>query len=114
MNDVCITVSLLLLQVWCCTVSADDELLVSGSRDGSIRLWRLNTGQHVCSFNTGHDIFSLKMSGDKRTIVALGDRDAVRKLIMLRVVVTKVRSQAGSRATSPQSFASESYRFVNY
>ena len=103
-----------LTQVWCCTISTDDDLLVSGSRDGSIRLWRLNTGQHVCSFNTGHDIFSLRMSGDKRTIVALGDRDSVRKLIMLRVVVTKVRSQAGSRATSPQSFASESYRFVNY
>ena len=103
------------LQVWCCAVSADDDMLVSGSRDGSIRLWRLQTGQHVCSFNTGHDIFSLKMSRDKRTIVALGDREGVRKLIMLRVVVTKVRSRAGSRATSPQSVsASESYHFAPY
>ena len=76
-------------------------MVISGSRDGTIRLWRLNTGSQLCLFNTGVDIFSVKISADKRTLVALGDKYGARKIIMLRVVHTKTKSSGVSRATSP-------------
>ena len=88
-------------QVWCCTISNDNDIIVSGSRDGTLRLWRLATASPICVYNTGVDVFSARMSSNKRTIVALGDKYGARKLIMLRVVVTKTRSRAPSRATSP-------------
>jgi hypothetical protein len=88
-------------QVWCCALSHDDEFIVSGSRDRTIRLWRLKDGAPICLFNCGMDIFSIKISENKKTIVALGDKDKSRKLIMLQIVRTKTRSRAPSRATSP-------------
>ena len=98
-------------QVWCCAISSDNELIVSGSRDGAIRLWRMRTGNPVCCYNTGIDIFKLKISSDSRTIVALGDREAARKLIMLQIVRRRSRSQGPSRATSP--YASDASRPIS-
>lgn len=66
---------------------------MSGSRDGTIRLWQLRNGKEVCSFNAGVDVFYITMSHDKETIVALGDKFGARKLIMLQVVRTKVKRQ---------------------
>ncbi len=42
---------------------------------------------------TGIDVFKIEMSKTKRTIVALGDKDGFRKLIMLQIVRQKVGSQ---------------------
>ena len=103
---------LFLLQVWCCTISSDDEMVVSGSRDGTIRLWKSANGQLISLFNAGVDIFTVRLSSDKRTIVALGDKYAARKLVMLQIVHTKTKggasrapsraaSRAASRTTSP-------------
>lgn len=66
---------------------------MSGSRDGTIRLWQLKTGKEICSFNAGVDVFYITMSHDKGTIVALGDKFGARKLIMLQVVRSKVKRQ---------------------
>lgn len=82
--------------MWCVAISPDNEIVVSGSRDGSIRLWRLKTGSEICAFSTGVDIFYVTMSHDKGTIVALGDKFGARKLIMLQVVRTKIRRQITS------------------
>ena len=96
------TFDVFVLQVWCCTISSDDDMVVSGSRDGTIRLWKSAGGQLTSLFNAGVDIFSVRLSSDKRTIVALGDKFAARKLVMLQIVHTKTKSHAGgSRATSP-------------
>ena len=72
-------------------VSPDNEVVVSGSRDGTIRLWRLRRGAEICAYPTGVDIFFVTMSHDKGTIVALGDKFGSRKLIMLQVVRTRTR-----------------------
>jgi len=75
-------------------------MVVSGSRDGTIRLWKSAGGQLTSLFNAGVDIFSVRLSSDKRTIVALGDKFATRKLVMLQIVHTRTKG-GGSRATSP-------------
>ena len=82
-------------------MSQDNEILVSGSKDGYIRLWKLYDGSSVTTFFTGVDVFQVRMSKSKKTIVALGDKFGARKLIMLQIVRTKTRSRAPSRATSP-------------
>ena len=89
------------LQVLCCAISSDNEIVVSGSQDGSIRLWRLHNGDSICAYNTGADVFKVKISKNSRTVVALGDKMQARKLIMLQIVRRKTRSQFPSRATSP-------------
>jgi len=79
-------------EVWCCTISNDNELIASGSRDRSIRLWRTQDGSNVAAINAGVDVFKVLLSNNKKTIVALADRDASRKLIMLKVVRSKTRT----------------------
>ena len=90
-------------QVWSVAISNDNDIIASGARDGVIRLWKNDNGSPLCSFNCGADIFSIKVSDDKKTIVALADKFASRKLIMLQIVHKKIRSRAPSRATSPTS-----------
>ena len=85
-----------MFQVWCCGISADNEIIVSGSSDGTIRLWRMKNGTEMCVFNCGVDIFHVTMSRDKGTIVALGDKFGARKLIMLQVVRTKIKKIVSS------------------
>jgi len=58
---------------------------VSGSRDRTIRLWRMQDGVAVAAINAGVDVFRVLLSNNKKTIVALADRGASRKLIMLKV-----------------------------
>jgi len=93
--------------VWCCTLSNDCELVVSGSRDRTIRLWRVRDGIQAAAINAGVDVFRVLLSNDQRTIVALADRLGARKLVMLRVLRSKMRTgSGGSRATSPLLSAS--------
>jgi len=97
------------VQVWCCSLSSDGELLVSGSRDRSIRLWRVSDGTQAAAISTGVDVFRVLLSSDQRTIVALADRLRAHKLVMLRVVRTKVRGDSGaSRTTSPPLLSTSS------
>ena len=87
-------------QVTCCSFSYDSELIASGSMDCTIRLWRSQDGLPVAVFPAGVDVFKVLVSNNKRTVVALGDRSASRKLIMLQIVRSKTKSRSGSQATS--------------
>lgn len=86
--------------MWCCTISNDNELVVSGSRDCTIRLWRTEDGQPMAAIDAGMDVFKVLLSNNKQTIVALADRAASRKLVMLKVVRNRIKGS--SRATSPR------------
>jgi len=70
-----------------------------------MRLWRLDDGVPVAAIDAGVDVFKVLLSNNKKTVVALADKYGARKLVMLQIVRTKVRSAAGSRtgsrATSP-------------
>ncbi|KAA3681026.1 neurexin [Paragonimus westermani] len=89
-------------------ISKDSEIVVSGSWDGSIRVWRLRDGNQICWFSSNIEILQVKISNDKRSLVALGERNEHRKLITLRVLRNRVRTTtslrpAGSRVNSSMS-----------
>ncbi|KAF6777888.1 hypothetical protein AHF37_02385 [Paragonimus kellicotti] len=89
-------------------ISKDSEIVVSGSWDGSIRVWRLRDGNQICWFSSNIEILQVKISNDKRSLVALGERNEHRKLITLRVLRNRVRTTtslrpAGSRINSSMS-----------
>jgi len=90
-------------EVWCAEISIDNDILTSGSKDGTIRLWKLSEGTQICQFFTGVDVYHVRMSKSKKTIVALGDKYGSRKLIMLQLVRSKQRSRNPSRCTSPRN-----------
>jgi len=104
------------LQVWCCTLSNDGELVVSGSRDRTIRLWRVGDGTQAAAIDAGADVFRVLVSDDRRTVVALADRLRARKLVMLRVVHggPARSSSAGSRTTSPLQLSASSPRTYEF
>jgi WD40 repeat protein len=87
------------LKVWCCAISNDNELVVSGSRDHTIRMWRMSDGAAVAAIDAGVDIFRVLISNNKKTVVALADKFAARKLVMLQVVRSKTKSISSSRST---------------
>jgi len=62
------------------TLSSDGQFALSGAWDRTMRLWDLNTGATVRTFQ-GHtkDVFSVAFSGDNRQIVS-GSRDKSIKL----------------------------------
>jgi WD40 repeat protein len=84
-------------QVWCAAISSDHSLVVSGSRDGTIRLWRAKGGNQISGFHAGMDIFSVQISDDKTSIVALGDKYHSRKLIILQVRIERAAIEAYQR-----------------
>jgi len=73
-------------------------------------------GIQVAAISAGVDVFRVLLSNDQRTIVALADRYAARKLVMLSVMRGRVRtsSDGTSRATSPLVLSASSQRTHDY
>lgn len=80
-------------------ISVDNELVVSGSYDGSIRVWKVpRSGAQLCWFTSNIEVFDVKLSANKEVLVALGERSEVRKLIMLKIVRNKQRKHSNAVA----------------
>lgn len=62
-------------------------------------MWRMSDGTAVAAIDAGVDIFRVLISNNKKTVVALADKFAARKLIMLQVMRTKTKSISSSRST---------------
>jgi len=69
--------------------SADGELVISGSMDCTIRVWRPLTGLALAVCHTGLMIQRVLMAANKQTIVALGGDVIAPKLVMLHVTRTR-------------------------
>ena len=69
--------------------SKDGELVVSGSMDCTIRVWRPLTGLALAVCDTGLMIQRVLIADDKQTIVALGGDVIAPKLVMLHVTRTR-------------------------
>ncbi|MBE8966762.1 pentapeptide repeat-containing protein [Nostocales cyanobacterium LEGE 12452] len=65
--------------VWDIAFSPDGRLLVSGGRDGTLRLWNVQDGQsiHVLEGHT-HDVYGLAISADSQLLVSTGEDQTVR------------------------------------
>lgn len=60
--------------------------MATGSKDQTICLWRLQTGQIASTMPVGMTPVDVHMAAHNRTIVAIGDKDGERQLLMLRVI----------------------------
>ncbi|MBN2449284.1 MAG: hypothetical protein JXR77_02780, partial [Lentisphaeria bacterium] len=56
-------------EVWSVSVSPDGRRAVSGSRDGTLRLWDLGTGACLAVYHAGAEVDSVVFSPDGRRIV---------------------------------------------
>ncbi|CAF2066583.1 unnamed protein product [Rotaria magnacalcarata] len=69
-----------------CSCVSTNQLVATGSKDQNVCLWRLQTGQLASTMPIGMTPIDIHMAAHNRTIVAIGDRDGERQLLMLRVV----------------------------
>ncbi|CAF1532793.1 unnamed protein product, partial [Adineta ricciae] len=69
-----------------CSCISTNQLVATGSKDQNICLWRLQTGQIASTMPVGMTPVDIHMAAHNRTIVAIGDKDGERQLLMLRVV----------------------------
>ena len=76
-------------QVTSCVWSADGELVVSGSVDCTIRVWRAMSGVALAVCDSGLPVQRVLIADNKQTIVALGGEVIAPKLIMLHVTRTR-------------------------
>jgi len=66
-------------------------------------MWRVSDGTAVAAIDAGVDVFRVLISNNKKTVVALADKFAARKLIMLQVVRRKTKTSTSSSRTAMQT-----------
>jgi WD40 repeat protein len=65
--------------VWNIAFSPDGRFLVSGSRDGTLRLWNVQDGRSIHVFEGHkHDVYGLAISGDSQSLVSAGKDQTAR------------------------------------
>ncbi|CAF2788344.1 unnamed protein product [Rotaria sp. Silwood2] len=69
-----------------CSCISTNQLVATGSKDQNICLWRLQTGQIASTMPIAMTPIDIHMAAHNRTIVAIGDKDGERQLLMLRVI----------------------------
>ncbi|CAF1158107.1 unnamed protein product [Rotaria sordida] len=69
-----------------CACISTNQLVVTGSKDQNICLWYLQSGQIASTIHVGMTPLHIYMAAHNQTIVAIGEKDGQRQLLMLRVV----------------------------
>lgn len=64
-------------------------MVVTGSTDNSIGLWKLADGCQISSMSIGMTPIEVYMAKHNKTIVAIGEKDGEQQLLMLRVINTQ-------------------------
>ncbi|CAF4222241.1 unnamed protein product, partial [Rotaria sp. Silwood2] len=72
-------------EITCACVSTN-QLVTTGSRDQNICLWRIQTGQLASTMPVSMTPLDIHMAAHNRTVVAIGEKDGERQLLMLRVL----------------------------
>jgi hypothetical protein len=61
-------------------------LIVTGSSDQTVGLWRLQNGTQISTMMVGMNLIEVHMAKHNKTIVAIGEKDGEQQLLMLRVI----------------------------
>lgn len=66
--------------VLCLAFSRDSEMLVSGSQDGKIKVWKITTGQCLRKFEKAHSkgVTCLQFSRDNSQVLSASFDTAIR------------------------------------
>lgn len=72
-----------------CVSVSNNDLVVTGSTDNTVGLWRLNDGCQISSMSVGMTPVEVQMAKHNKTIVAIGEKDGEQQLLMLRVINTQ-------------------------
>ncbi|CAF3511313.1 unnamed protein product [Rotaria sp. Silwood1] len=72
-----------------CVCVSTNQLVTTGSRDQNICLWRILSGQLASTMPVNMTPLDIHMAAHNRTVVAIGEKDGERQLLMLRVLSTQ-------------------------
>jgi WD40 repeat protein len=72
-------------EIICASISLND-LVITGSTDQTVGLWRLYSGTQISTMAVGMNIIEVEMAKHNKTIVAIGEKDGEQQLLMLRVI----------------------------
>ena len=75
----------MIIKVICASISNND-LVVTGSTDQTVGLWRLYNGNQISTMSVGMNLIEVHMAKHNKTIVAIGEKDGEQQLLMLRVI----------------------------
>jgi|LakMenEpi03Aug12_release.lakeMendotaPanAssembly.Ray.scaffolds.fasta_scaffold3606441_1 hypothetical protein len=64
----------------------NNDLLITGSSDQTVCLWRLYTGHQVSLMSVGMNLVEVYMAKHNKTIVAIGEKDGEQQLLLLKVI----------------------------
>ena len=67
----------------------DGSRAVSGSHDGTLRLWDLESGKEIATFTGEGQIYDFAIAPDGRTIIAVGELCGVHFLRLIEADETK-------------------------
>jgi WD40 repeat protein len=65
---------------------SNNDLVITGSTDNTVGLWRLQGGNQISSMSVGMIPIEVYMAKHNKTIVAIGEKDGEQQLLMLRVI----------------------------
>jgi WD40 repeat protein len=60
--------------VYCVAISPDGKTLISSSKDKTIRLWKIDSGEEILTINDDANVYSIAISPDGKTLISASDK----------------------------------------
>ena len=74
-----------------CASISNNDLVVTGSSDQTVGLWRLHNGNPISTMTVGMSVIEVNMAKHNKTIIAIGEKEGETQqretqLLMLKVI----------------------------